>query len=119
MKSSPLWPYQSPVIHETVSAILRQRSTNKSDVREVALRDLDLSSAKSILDLGCGFGFMEESLATRVAPDARFVGVDAWPANERPFLEKVTANGRTGRFVCMRLAPELPWPESSCPTGFF
>ncbi len=111
MAASNLWPYESPVDHETVSAIIRRRSTNKSDVREVALLGLDLSAVRTVLDLGCGFGFMEDVLAKRVAPDAVFVGVDAWKSNRAPFTQKVTAAGHRGGFVCRRLDSRLPWPD--------
>ncbi len=113
MTTSSLWPYQSPTGHETISAIIRQRSTNQADVREVALRNLDLIFVKDVLDLGCGFGFMSEVLAGRVAPKARFVGVDVWPLNETPFVNKVTANGRNGSFACMKIGSQLPWPDQS------
>jgi len=113
MAASSFWPFQCPSTHETISTIIRRRSTNSTDVREIALCDLDLSFAKDILDLGCGFGFMAETLAKRVAPDARLVGVDTWGANEAPFLEKIAAAGRRGRFICMQLASRLPWPNRS------
>jgi len=113
MSALSLWPYEYPSAHETVSAIIRRHSSNSGDVRETALRDLDLSCAKNILDLGCGFGFLAEVLARRVAPDARFVGVDAWQTNEAPFLEKITAAGRLASFECMRIDSELPWPDGS------
>lgn len=113
MGSSSLWPYQSPSAHEAVSAIIRRYSTNRTDVREAALSDLDLSFARNILDLGCGFGFMAEVLASRAAPDARLVGVDAWASNEAPFLEKVAASGRSASFECRQLDSELPWPDRS------
>ena len=96
-----------------MSAIIRRRSTNSADVRQAALRDLDLSSARNILDLGCGFGFMAEALAGRVAPEARMVGVDVWPSNEQPFLTRAAANGRKASFTCMRIDAELPWPDGS------
>jgi len=96
-----------------VSAIIRRHSTNRTDVREAVLGDLDLSLARNILDLGCGFGFMAEALARRAAPDARLVGVDAWASNEAPFLERVVASGRSASFECRELDSELPWPDGS------
>ncbi len=113
MPPLPLFPYQHPSNHASVSDIIKQHSTNKADIREVAMQGLDLSFVSNILDLGCGFGFMTESFASRVSPDARFVGVDAWDANGRPFLDKVAAAGRRGEFVCKRLGTELPWPDGS------
>ena len=113
MTESSLSSFEDPPSHETVSDIIRRRSTNKADVREVALGDLDLSFAKDILDLGCGFGFMAEALGRRVAPDARLVGVDVWPANEGPYLEKVAVTGHRGFFTCLQVDSQLPWPDRS------
>jgi SAM-dependent methyltransferase len=111
MASAPLWPFQSPDTHEFVSAIIRRRSTNPIDVREAVLGDLDLSFARQVLDLGCGFGFMAEALAPRVAPDATLVGIDVWPSNERTFLERVGATGRRARFMCAKVSSEFPCPD--------
>jgi ubiquinone/menaquinone biosynthesis C-methylase UbiE len=113
MVLSPLWPFQSPSDHETISAIIRRRSTNDTDVRDTALDGLDLSSAKKILDLGCGFGFMSEAVARRAAPDAHVTGVDVWRANGLPFRDRVTATGRCASFVCSHVGSTLPWPEHS------
>jgi len=111
MEPSSLGQFECPSAHETVSAIIRRRSINKIDVRRVALRGLDLTSASHVLDLGCGFGFMSEALAGRAAPDARVVGVDACPSNEGPFLERIAATGRRSEFVCMTLGRGLPWAD--------
>ncbi len=96
-----------------MSAVIRRRSTNTRDVREVVLDDLDLSFVRKILDLGCGFGFMAGPLAARVAEDARFIGVDAWAANEASFLQKIADHGRSGIFECKCIETELPWPDGS------
>ncbi len=110
-RQNDLWVYKSPITHEGMSAIIRRHSTNKADIRDVALDDLDLSEAHSVLDLGCGFGFMAEAVADRVASDARFVGVDAWRDNGESFCEKVINTGRRAEFVCMDVNSELPWPD--------
>lgn len=113
MTASTIWPFQSPLTHEAVSAIIRRRSVNQQDIREVALRGLDLSSVRRILDLGCGFGFMTEQLARRVADDAEFVGVDVWPDNEQAFRQRVVQAGRRADFRCMEVNSTLPWPEGA------
>jgi ubiquinone/menaquinone biosynthesis C-methylase UbiE len=105
--------FERPSQHEAVSDILRRRSTNPTDVRAALLHGLDLSHAGAVLDLGCGFGFMTEAIAQHVAPAAHIVGVDACPANEAPYLARVTAAGRTGQFVCRRIQRRLDWPDKS------
>ena len=113
MEASSLWPFEQPATHETVSAIIRRRSTNRTDVREVALAGLDLSTVREVLDLGCGFGFMAEAVARRVAPHARLAGVDAWASNEASFKERVAAAGRQASFTCLEVDSRLPWPDRS------
>lgn len=105
--------FENPAQHAAVSDIIRRTSTNPTDVRDAVLDGLDLSFARTILDLGCGFGFMTDAVAERAAPDARIVGVDACAANERPYLERVASTGRSARFVCQWIDAQLDWPDDS------
>ena len=89
--------FERPSWHAAIADVIRRRSTNRADVREIALDGLDLSSAAMILDLGCGFGFMTGAVAGRVAPQAQIVGVDACSANEQPYLELLAGTSRAGR----------------------
>lgn len=113
MRAPSLRPYEDPAAHEAISEIIRQRSTNPTDIREFALQDLDLSSAREILGLGCGFGFLVRAVAARVAADARLTGVDACASNEAAFLRRVATTSLRGRFQCNRITAELPWPDRS------
>lgn len=113
MVRMPLSSFERPADHEAVSDIIRRRSINPTDVRTAILDGLDLSATRAVLDLGCGFGFMAEAIAQRVAPAARLVGVDACPANEAPYLARIAASGRHGRFVCQQIERQLDWPDSS------
>lgn len=111
MVELPLWSYLCPAKHEAVSHIIQERSTNSTDIREFAFAGLDLSGAREILDLGCGFGFMAEVLAERVAGNARITGIDACKMDEEAFLGRVRSSGRKGSFVPMRVEAELPWSD--------
>lgn len=113
MQDASLSSFESPSRHAAVSEIIRRTSTNQADVRSVVLEGLDLSSVRTVLDLGCGFGFMTEAIAERVAADAHLIGVDVWAANEEPYLERVSHTGRSGRFVCERIETQLDWPDDS------
>ena len=44
--------YGDPVRHQGVSRIIRERSENREDIRQVTLRGLDLTTVRHILDLG-------------------------------------------------------------------
>lgn len=113
MDAALLAAYADPARHEAISRILRRRSTNRTDVRDAALTDLDLSACHAVLDLGCGFGFMSTAVAERAAPDAAIIGVDICAANQAPFLERIAACGRRGHFVCRALDAQLDWPDRS------
>lgn len=113
MPSRRIWSYQEPSTHEAASDIIRRHSTNPRDVREQALEDHDLSNVRSVLDLGCGFGYMSEEVAKRCHPEAVILGVDAHSLNWRPFVRRVSAAAREARFRRMRIGSTLPWPDQS------
>jgi SAM-dependent methyltransferase len=100
-------------VHRRASTIIRRHSTNRDDVREVALAGLDLEAAQQVLDLGCGFGFMSIGLAERTAPTARLLGVDVCEQNRAAYLRAVGQTGRQARFECLRIRSALPWPSAS------
>ena len=113
MEPTDLAAYADPASHEAVSEIIRRHSDNREDLRHAALRDLDLSRVEEALDLGCGYGFMAEEIARRIAARGRVTGVDACPGNEAAFRRKVARAGRQARFECRLLDRELPWPDRS------
>lgn len=113
MGSPYLSPYEDPEAHARISSLIRRHSTNGRDVREELLAPLDLSGARSILDLGCGFGFWAEELAARVAPGARFTGVDACEGNRDSYVRAVESRGRGAAFVPARLTTRLPFGDAA------
>ena len=44
--------------------------------REAVLQRLNLKSGESVIDVGCGPGFLCESMAAAVGPTGRVVGID-------------------------------------------
>ncbi len=85
--------------HRTVANIIRKHSTNKRDVRQIALDDLDLTQCKNILDLGCGFGFFTEALKSRVHAQATVAGIDIVREYESPFLDTCRRARLKGLFL--------------------
>lgn len=86
--------------HKLTRSIIQKYAVNSLDIREVALGNLDLSKVKTVLDLGCGYGFFTEKLGGRLHKDARILGLDAVERENRPaFLETVEALGYQGEFI--------------------
>jgi SAM-dependent methyltransferase len=108
-----LSPYEDPAAHAHISALIREHSSNLADVRGATMRSLDFSDVEEVLDLGCGFGFWTEDLAGRVAPGARFTGIDACDGNEASYLRTVEAQGRRARFICAHVDACLPFEDDS------
>lgn len=79
--------------HQHISGIISRHLDTDVDIRDQALDGLDLSFAKNILDLGCGFGFFTEALRNRVHPDAMITGIDRFPEYEWFYFQ---ASSRAG-----------------------
>lgn len=99
--------YAAPTAHGAISDIIRRRSSNRLDVRAVALRGLPVHAADRLLDLGCGFGFMAEGLARRAHRGAEIVGVDVCGDNESAFMERIAAAGCHGTFLERTIRSDL------------
>jgi ubiquinone/menaquinone biosynthesis C-methylase UbiE len=86
--------------HKLARKIIQKYAVNSLDIREVALGNLDLSKVKSVLDLGCGYGFFIEKLEGRLHEEARVLGLDTVERENRAvFLETVKAVGYQGEFI--------------------
>jgi SAM-dependent methyltransferase len=91
--------YEKVNDHKFTKNIISRYSTNRCDVRDIALSDIDLSWVNSVLDLGCGYGLFEEKLKGRLAHNASITGVDIVDSNEVPFLKIVKDCGYKGMFI--------------------
>jgi len=85
--------------HQTVADLIRKRSTNKQDIRDVAVETINFKSVSSILDLGCGFGFFTEALAGKISARTTITGVDLIPGHEPLFLQACAHAGVQGHFI--------------------
>ena len=97
-KSRVLKVFTDVRTHRSMASLIRRHSTNRDDVREVALNGLDLGGCRNLLDLGCGFGFFTEALKGRVHPLAVITGVDVIAGYEEAFLDTCKNTGIEGRF---------------------
>ncbi len=84
--------------HETVAGIVRAHSTNKLDIRNVALNGLQLQNSRIILDIGCAFGFFTRALKGRLNPGSNILGIDICTKYETSYLESCKMAGLQGIF---------------------
>ena len=86
--------------HISTKEIILRHSTNTSDIRSAAIEGLDLSGAKHVLDLGCGYGFFIEALEGRLHDDALITGIDIIDYQNREiFLFTAGSIGYEGEFI--------------------
>ena len=85
--------------HMLVSGIIRDQLTNNRDVREEAFKGSAISGCKTVLDLGCGFGFFTGGLAGKVSQDAHVTGIDRYEKYRDPYLETAEKAGIKGSFI--------------------
>jgi ubiquinone/menaquinone biosynthesis C-methylase UbiE len=79
--------------------IIKTYSTNRADIRDIALRGLNLKKAKKVLELGCGYGFFIEKLKGMLHEKATIIGVDLVETNREPFLHSVASIQYKGEFI--------------------
>ena len=84
--------------HREMERIIRRCSTNPEDIRQAALSGVDLTSCRTVLELGCAFGSFTVALKGRLHPQARITGLDIIPEYEPFFLEACEKAGYPGRF---------------------
>ena len=75
--------YGDLVFHKTIGELIKEHSENKEDIREIAKGLINFDEIHDILDIGCGFGWFEESLANGFHS---ILGIDCLEANEQGFL---------------------------------
>lgn len=99
--------------HKEIREIIQHHSTNKLDIRELALEGLKLDSAKTILDLGCGFGCFTQSLKDKIPLNASILGIDRFTQNKSSFLDICKSVGRKGEFNALGVETVKSLPSSS------
>ncbi|MFH0974548.1 MAG: class I SAM-dependent methyltransferase [Spirochaetota bacterium] len=113
MNDKILSPYSDPARHAATTDIIKRLSANKIDIRNVALSRVNMASAHDVLDLGCGFGFMSEMIASMAGKDTRITGVDAREENRQAFIKTVSEHGSVGLFENFTIDKELPYINES------
>jgi len=84
--------------HLAIAQLIRRFSTNKEDIRRMALSHVDLSSCRNVLELGCAFGAFTEAMKDRLHPEAEITGIDIIPEYRSFFLDACRRAGYEGSF---------------------
>ncbi len=100
-------------LHRKISAMIASHLSNRQDIREQALDGLDLSNAREVLDLGCGFGFFTEALGGKVHPGARVTGIDRFPEYEYFYYLACEKAGLRADFKSSGIETSRKLPSSS------
>jgi SAM-dependent methyltransferase len=91
--------YEQTADHVHTRNIITQYSVNRNDIRDIALEGLDLSWARHVLELGCGYGAFTKRLAGRLHHDAEIAGIDMVAENGPHFRAVVAALGYRCSFI--------------------
>jgi len=99
--------------HQRIGEIIRRFSTNKNDIRQTALKHLDLSNCRNVLELGCAFGAFTEALKGKLQKDAKITGLDILAEYEPFFLEACRRAGYAGVFSANGVEQIIKYPAAS------
>jgi SAM-dependent methyltransferase len=92
--------YEEVEWHRRSREIIQKYALNQEDIREKALKGLDLSRTRRLLDLGCGYGSFLEKLVGRLDPAAHITGIDVINRkNREPFMNTLARIGCKGMFI--------------------
>lgn len=90
--------FRNVLKHRHIETLIRQFSSNKEDIRLTALNQVDLTSRRHVLELGCAFGAFTEALKGRLHREATITGMDIIDEYEPFFLEACQKSGYAGKF---------------------
>jgi len=90
--------FANAAMHIAVARIIHDHSSNRQDVRSVALEGLPLHTFRNMLDVGCGFGFFTLALKGRIKKGSAILGIDRFSDYRTPYLDNCTRVGLAGQF---------------------
>jgi SAM-dependent methyltransferase len=102
--------YANLDFHRRVAELIRNHSENREDIRVVAGKRLDWGNIRTLLDLGCGYGWFEKTLRGRFA---YILGIDCFTENETMFLEAARLIAEQAAFMHARLVSRIDAPPGS------
>jgi len=108
--SETIKSYANLVSHREIGELIKEHSENKEDIRDIAKREIKGSIVRTMLDLGCGYGWFEEALEAELD---LVVGIDCLNENEPGFLEAAGRIAKKVMFKMMQLPVPIEMPSDS------
>lgn len=90
--------------HIEAGRFIKSCSTNRLDIRQFTFDGEDLAACRTILDLGCAYGYFTRGLKGRVHHEALITGIDLWEGCESCYVKRCRNAGLTARF-CLSTRP--------------
>lgn len=85
--------------HLKVAKIICDHLINFQDIRSIALKGVDFTNVRNILDLGCGFGYFTRGLKGKVHPQANITGIDCHSKYKQLYLKACSETEIQGKFM--------------------
>jgi SAM-dependent methyltransferase len=102
--------YADLPLHRYIAGLIKEHSLNREDIRDVAKRQIDWEKIRTILDLGCGYGWFEQALK----PGFDYIlGLDCLTENKAPFLDMSGRVAQRVEFRRRRLSTRIQAPSDT------
>jgi SAM-dependent methyltransferase len=108
--SETIKSYADLVFHRKIGELIKKHSENKEDIRDVAKREIKWNKTHTILDLGCGYGWFEETLEGEFD---LISGIDCLDENKECFLKASKRIAREVMFEKIQLPAHIEMPSDS------
>jgi ubiquinone/menaquinone biosynthesis C-methylase UbiE len=100
-------------LHQKVARIICDHLINFQDIRNIALDGISFTNLRSILDLGCGFGYFTRGLKDKIVTNATIIGIDRHSKYRHLYLEACNEAGIKGEFISNGISVIENIPEKS------
>ncbi|MCX5812117.1 MAG: class I SAM-dependent methyltransferase [Proteobacteria bacterium] len=108
--SETIKSYADIVFHRKIGELIKKLSENKEDIRDIAKHEIKWNKTRTMLDLGCGYGWFEEVLEDGL--DLVF-GIDCLNENKAGFLRASKRIAKEVMFEKMQLPLPIEMPSDS------
>ena len=99
MDNTAYHPYNQVDRHRSVGQIIRQYSSNKNSIYQLALSQIAVPKGAKVLDLGCGYGQFTHQLLQDCTATIECQGIDLNAANDAAYRALLARTNTAGEFT--------------------